>query len=95
MSTSSPRTPKKDQGLTFDNGGILRLSKKDRVTPCDVSSELPIRYSLIRRGLALDQAGILTYSHHESLVEKLFGGIRQGLLGPDAAGGSEVLSVDE
>ena len=77
---------KKDQGLTFDSGGILRLSKKDRVTPCDVSSELPIRYSLIRRGLALDQAGILTYSHHESLVEKLF----QARLTPPPAGYAKV-----
>eukprot|EP00439_Symbiodinium_sp_Y106_P018239 s11151_g2.t1 len=48
------------------------MVKRDKLAPCDASSELQVRYCLMRRGLALDQAGILTYEHHEALTEKLF-----------------------
>ncbi|CAE7908433.1 unnamed protein product, partial [Symbiodinium necroappetens] len=63
---------RKDNSVTFDNNGLLRMAKRDKITPCDSSSELQVRYCLMRRGLALDQAGILTYDLHESLIEKLF-----------------------
>ena len=63
---------RKDSSLTFDSSGLLRMVKRDKLAPCDASSELQVRYCLMRRGLALDQAGILTYEHHEALTEKLF-----------------------
>ena len=39
---------KKDAALTFDCNGNLKLSKRDHISPCEVSSELQIKYCLIR-----------------------------------------------
>ena len=62
---------KKDAALTFDSNGNLKLSKRDHISPCEVSSELQIKYCLIRRGLALEQGNILAYELHELWAEKL------------------------
>ena len=62
---------KKDAALTFDSSGNLKLSKREQVSPCEVSSELQIKYCLIRRGLALEQANILSFEKHELWAEKL------------------------
>ena len=47
---------KRDTSLTFDSSGSLKLTKRDQVQPCNASNEIQVRYCLIRRGLALDQA---------------------------------------
>ena len=62
---------KKDAALTFDNSGNLKLSKRDHISPCEVSSELQIKYCLIRRGLALEQGNVLAFDLHELWAEKL------------------------
>ena len=62
---------KKDSGLTFDASGHLKLTKKDQIEPCNTSNEMAVRYCLIRRGLALDQANIMCYKKYERLAEKL------------------------
>ena len=63
---------KKDTGLTFDASGALKLASKQHAAPCDTSSEMMVRYCLVRRGLALEQANVLSYENHDLLVEKLF-----------------------
>ena len=50
---------KKDASLTLDGAGGLKISSKPNVVPCDVSSDMLVRYALVRRGLALEQANIL------------------------------------
>lgn len=62
---------KKDTALTFDSSGNLKMNKRDNITPCDVSSELQIKYCLIRRGLALEQGNVLAFELHEQWAEKL------------------------
>ena len=62
---------KKDTGLSFDASGTLKLASKQHATPCDTSSEMMVRYCLVRRGLALEQANVLSYENHDLLVEKL------------------------
>ena len=62
---------KKDTSLSFDASGNLKLAKRDQVEPCNASNEIQVRYCLLRRGLALDQANILDYKKHDKLVEKL------------------------
>ena len=62
---------KKDSGLSFDASGHLKLTKKEQVEPCNTSNEMAVRYCLIRRGLALEQANIMDYKKHERLAEKL------------------------
>ena len=62
---------KKDTSLSFDASGNLKLAKRDQVEPCSASNEIQVRYCLLRRGLALDQANILDYKKHDKLVEKL------------------------
>lgn len=64
---------KKDSGVSFDSSGNLKLSKKETAEPCLTSSEMQVRYCLVRRGLALDQANIMTYAKHDRLTEKLLG----------------------
>ena len=63
---------KKDTGLSFDASGALKLTNKQRASPCDVSTDMLVRYSLVRRGLALEQANVMSYEKHDLLVEKLF-----------------------
>eukprot|EP00435_Cladocopium_sp_Y103_P071504 s1184_g37.t1 len=62
---------KRDLSLTFDSSGNLKMSKKEQVTPCEVSSELHIKYCLTRRGLALEQGNVLAFDLHELWAEKL------------------------
>ena len=67
MMTSS----KKDTSLSFDNSGTLKLNKKDHVSPCDVSSELQVKYCLARRALALEQGNVVSFENMEKWTEKL------------------------
>ena len=62
---------KKDSSLSFDSAGNLKLAKKDVVEPCSTTNEMQIRYCLVRRGLALDQANVMEYNKHDRLAEKL------------------------
>ena len=61
---------KKDASLTLDGTGGLKISSKPNVVPCDVSSDMLVRYALVRRGLALEQANILDYKLHDELLKK-------------------------
>ena len=62
---------KKDANLSFDSSGTLKLSKRDQVEPCSTGNEMQVRYCLIRRRLALDQANIMCFKLHDRLAEKL------------------------
>eukprot|EP00435_Cladocopium_sp_Y103_P074060 s119_g46.t1 len=64
--------PKKDHLLSFDSSGTLKMSKKDQVTPCEVSTDLQLKYCLVRRGLALEQANVMSYANHEMWAERMF-----------------------
>jgi hypothetical protein len=45
----------RDQTLTFDSTGVLKLHKQTRVEPCNTASEIQVRYCLARRALAMEQ----------------------------------------
>lgn len=62
---------KKDPAISFDSSGNLKLAKHDAVEPCSTSSEMQVRYCLVRRGLAMEQANILEYGKHDKFTEKL------------------------
>ena len=62
---------KKDANLSFDSSGVLKLTKRDQVEPCSTTNEMQVRYCLIRRGLALDQANVMCFKLHDRLAEKL------------------------
>ena len=62
---------KKDASLSFDSSGTLKLSKKDNISPCDVSSELQVKYCLARRALALEQGNVMSFENLEKWTEKL------------------------
>lgn len=62
---------KKDQRLVVQASGELKLSSSHKVDPCDTSSEILLRYALTRRGLAMEQANIMSYRNHNQWVEKL------------------------
>ena len=49
---------KRDQRLVVQSSGELKLSTANKVEPCDTSSEILLRYCLMRRGLAMEQANI-------------------------------------
>ncbi|CAE7829729.1 unnamed protein product [Symbiodinium sp. CCMP2592] len=61
---------KKDASLTLDSAGGLKIASKPNVTPCDVSNDMMVRYALVRRGLAFEQANIMAYHLHDELLEK-------------------------
>ena len=62
---------KRDTNLSFTNEGVLKISKQEKHQPAATSTEIQVKYCLVRRGLALDQAGILTYKHHDKWAEFL------------------------
>ena len=62
---------KKDSSLTFDSGGALKLSKQQKTDPCQTSSEIQVRYCLVRRALAFDQANLVDFQLMEAWNEKL------------------------
>ena len=62
---------KKDQTLTFDSTGVLKLHKQSRVEPCSTATEIQVRYCLTRRALALEQANIVSFQNMESWSEKM------------------------
>ena len=62
---------KKDSSLTFTSEGILKLAKTLKPEPVQAVSEIQIRYCLVRRGLALEQANIMSYKNHDRWAELL------------------------
>ena len=62
---------KKDPSLSFSNKGVLKLSKQEKHQPAATSTEIQVRYCLVRRGLAIDQANILAYRFHDKWTEFL------------------------
>ena len=63
---------KKDHSLSFDASGTIKLQTKTSAGSADTSSEMLVRFCLMRRGLALEQANVVSYANHDLLVEKLF-----------------------
>ena len=62
---------KKDANLTFTSDGTLKLTKSEKPEMAQTSSEIQVRYCLVRRGLALEQANILSFENHDKWVELL------------------------
>lgn len=62
---------KKDADLSFNSDGTLKLARTSKIEPMQGMSEIQVRYALVRRGLALDQANVLDYANHDKLVELL------------------------
>ena len=62
---------KKDASLTMTTDGTLKLAKSQKVEPTQSSNEIQIRYCLVRRGLAMEQANILEFKKHDELIEML------------------------
>ena len=62
---------KKDTSLSFSNEGVLKLAKQEKHQPAATSTEIQVRYCLVRRGLAMDQANILSYKFHDKWTEFL------------------------
>ncbi|CAE7555695.1 SLC24A2, partial [Symbiodinium sp. CCMP2592] len=61
-----------DKMLSVDGAGHVSLRTQVAKVDADVSSDLLLKLALTRRGLALDQARIVTFSEHERWVEALF-----------------------
>ena len=55
--------------LTSD--GTLKLSKQSKSDPIPSTNEIQIRYCLVRRGLALEQANVLDFKLHDEWAELL------------------------
>ena len=62
---------KKDASLTLNADGTLKMSKQSKTDPIPSTNEIQIRYCLVRRGLALEQANILDFKLHDEWAEFL------------------------
>lgn len=62
---------KQDQRLTVQSSGELKVASSHKFEPCDTSSEIMLRYCLIRRGLAMEQANLLAFNLHDKWIEKI------------------------
>ena len=63
---------KKIPQLKATASGSLMLASSDQTLEADLDTELLMRFALQRRGLALDQANLLTFSEHDLWVDCLF-----------------------
>ena len=63
---------KKIPQLKSDLTGVIKLANTEQSLQADLDTELLIRFALQRRGLALDQAGLVTFGIHDSWVDMLF-----------------------
>ena len=62
---------KEDRLLSVDATGQIHIKNAAIKVEADLSSDLLVRFALTRRGLALEQAGLLSYELHEKWAEKL------------------------
>ena len=63
---------KEDRHMVVDSSGGVKVKDKETKLEADVSTDLMIRMALMRRGLAMDQCNLLTYTKHDLWVEKVF-----------------------
>ena len=63
---------KKDQRVTLDSEGVIKLSSKAASLTCSVGSELDLRNAFQRRSLAMDQARLCSFREIEMWVQHLF-----------------------
>ncbi|CAE7242699.1 unnamed protein product, partial [Symbiodinium sp. CCMP2456] len=61
-----------DKMLSVDGTGHVSLKSHTAKVEADVTTDLLLKRALTRRGLALDQAGVVSFSEHERWVEALF-----------------------
>ena len=59
------------QQLKSDSAGFVKVAAGEVDVQADLDTELLMRFALQRRGLAYDQAGILTFTVHEQWVDML------------------------
>ena len=62
---------KEDRTLTVDNSGNVHIKNADIKGEADLSTDLLLKFALTRRGLALEQAGLLGFKEHEKWAERL------------------------
>ena len=66
------QTLKKDSTLSLDSSGNIKMASKASDLVCDTSSEIKLRAALQRRSLAMDLAGLATFTVMEGWVQFLF-----------------------
>jgi hypothetical protein len=81
---------KKEPSITFDSGGSIRISRKEAEIKTDTSSELKIQQAMLRRSLAYDQAGLISFTTLSSWSTKLF-----DLLSVDPPTGYKRISMEQ
>ena len=62
---------KEDRLLSVDATGHIHIKNAAIKVEADLSSDLLVRFALTRRGLALEQAGLLSYELREKWAERL------------------------
>jgi hypothetical protein len=62
----------KERSIVFDNSGHLKVNVKTKETLTTVSSDMQVRDAMVRRALAYDQAGILTFEVLHKWIQRLF-----------------------
>ena len=63
---------KKDPTISTDSSGMLKIGNKHSDITCDAGTELKLRAAWQRQSLAMDLAGLATFSVVESWVQYLF-----------------------
>ena len=63
---------KEDKHVAVDSSGAVRIRDKDQKLEADLSTDMLTRLAFVRRGLALDQANIVSYLDHDRWVERIF-----------------------
>ena len=62
---------KEDKLLTVDSSGSVKCKHAPSKEEADLSSDLLLRYALTRRGLAAEQANLVSFSNHDKWTEHL------------------------
>ena len=83
-------TDKKDKTLRTDSRGFVREATTESSLLADTSTDYKVRSAFLRRGLAFDQAQIMSFATHEKMVNCYFQELMR-----DAPHGFRKVSMDQ
>jgi hypothetical protein len=61
-----------DTAVKLDLSGAIKIQKESNRQYCDVSSDLLVKQAMVRRALAYDQSGLITWSVSDTWIRTLF-----------------------
>ena len=70
---------RRDQKLALDSEGMIKVKPAGIDAKCDVSTDMKVKSAMTRRGLAYDQASLISFEVHAKWTERLFSALSRSV----------------